>query len=285
MIVAAGSASQMDEGNKPSNSFNVLDFISPFQARVCRHDYAVGEFKPEAQSRVVELAAIDQVKLDNSTDFATVENWALQSLITNSFRDLDTLGSDFEYEELHFDVEITKKQLYKGRYRRCGTVRKQGGVKGPIFIITGSPAMSIVDMALEAFEYAEDGHPHPLGRVLVLKDAPNLKILQVQMRSQLAVDERFDIELRFQWQASEVEPNSFDAFSLMGFLHPVSRVHYRVQLPWRAAQVALNSVGAGIKHVEGVRPVHEDLGDENWRYSFELNNPAPVAYVFRFPKE
>lgn len=285
LIVASGSATQAGGGSKPFNSFNVVDFISPFQARVSRHDYAIGGFERDAKSRVVALVPIESVNLGNADGPVTVENWALQSLISNSFRDLDTLGSAFHYEELHFEVEITPNQLYKASYRRIGTVKTSGGTEGPVFVITGSPAMHRHEMELNALQYLSDGTRDELGPVIALKDEPNLKILQVQMRDMLAVGSRFDIELRFQWQASLKEPNSFDAISLIGFEHPVKKVRYRVRVPWRASQVALHSVGAGIKHVADVQPRHERLEDGHWRYSFELENPAPVAYVFRFPQE
>jgi hypothetical protein len=229
--------------------------------------------------RIFPLEPIEAVRLIESDNPATVEDWALQALVRNSFRDFDQLGDAFEYEELSYDVTITKDQLYQAKYRRRGKLTEESGRHGPVFVITGSPAMKSADMALSAMDHLTG---KALGPPIVLVDEDNFKSVRVQPHSALAVGDAFDVELSFVWQANVYEPNHFDAISLMGFRRPVQKLQYRVRTPWQARQVELETIATVRAQVANVRPARTDLGGGDWEYSFGVTSPPPVAYLFRF---
>lgn len=281
LIVAAGSATQ---GLLPhaENSFNVIDLVSPYEARIRRYklDLVSVTFRESAEvDRVFPLEPLEDVRLADKDRPTGVEDWALQALVRNSFRDFDELGEAFEYEILAFDVTITPDHLYRAKYRRRGTLRHASGALGPVFIITGSPAMESAGMNLVAYDHLDAGAA--LGAPELLEDEGNFKVVRVRTRSALSVGESFDVELCFAWQASAHEPNHFDAVSLMGFRYPVRKVSYRVTVPWRATQLRLSSIAAAMEQVGGVKPSAVQVGGD-WQYGFELSDPRPVAYLFTF---
>ena len=159
-------------------------------------------------------------------------------------------------------------------------LREASGEQGPVFIITGSPAMAKANMRLGAVDHLDGGKA--LGTPEVLEDEDNFKVVRVRPRLALAVGEQFDVELSFVWQASPYEPNHFDAVSLMGFRHPVGKLSYRVKVPWQASQLRLRSVASATAQVEGVKPTAVQVGNSDWQYGFELDKPLPVAYLFTF---
>ncbi len=281
LIVAAGSATQGPISQR-QNSFNVIDLLNPFEARVQRYDLSINGFDPNSDAeRVYPLQDLDGVRLSAPGGPLTDHDLALQSLIRNSFREFRSTGDHYRYTELSFDVVIDKAHRYCGTYRRKGVVIDDEGSVGPLFVITGSPAMKVEDMQLAGLDFAS-GDPKRLSAPAVLVNELKRKEIVVRPRQALQAGDAFDLALQFVWQASENERNDFDAISLMGLREPVGLLRYRVELPCQASQLKIESIGSVKGQLKGLRPVVEPLSDDRWRYTFEVKDPPPVAYVISF---
>jgi len=149
------------------------------------------------------------------------------------------------------------------------------GVK---FLITGSPAMDRDHMNVTAV----DGNGKPLQHIFE-RDDPIQKLIFVKHRTPLKVNEEFDITLKFVWQASKDEPNSFDGLNLMGFRHPVARLRYKVTLPWEPIHYSFAAFGLRKEHMDADPIVTSTNG--NWSYEVNVENPRPLAYLMIFPPQ
>ncbi|MCI0559483.1 MAG: metallophosphoesterase, partial [Nitrososphaera sp.] len=148
-IVAAGSATQ---GNTAPhhNSFNLIDLLTPFEARFCRFDYSdTGYSEQPAMDVLLPVRPIEEVRVTKQEE-PTVEDWAMRALIKGGFKHAYDVDSEHEYSLLEYKIEITKEQLYKAQYRRVGKVVEKRDSEGPVFIITGSPAMKLKHMNVAA---------------------------------------------------------------------------------------------------------------------------------------
>ena len=206
---------------------------------------------------------------------------ALRALIRNSFRDFESTGDGFAYSELEFDVRIDDKNLYSATYRRKGRVLTEDVGDGLVFVITGSPSMDCRTMQLRGLDWSS-GQSEELAPPKLKIDEPKRKEILVRTRQALRPGDAFDLALSFVWQASDQERNDFDAVSLMGLREPVGLLRYRVELPRRAAQLKIQSIGTAMAHIADVQPMIENLPGGHWRYTFELRNPPPVVYVISF---
>jgi len=155
----------------------------------------------------------------------------------------------------------------RARYRRKGVLRDTAGDLGPIFVISGSPAMHCGSMRPGGIDHLAGGNA--LGAPTVVHGDPNFKVVQVHTRQAMSVGDRFDVKLSFVWQASSQEPNHFDAVSLMGFRHPVRRLRYSVCVPWEASQARLQTISSVMAQISGARPTGARVAEGQWQYGFE----------------
>ncbi|HEX5707329.1 MAG TPA: metallophosphoesterase [Pyrinomonadaceae bacterium] len=296
-IVAAGSAMQ---GSDPrTGSFNLLDLLTPFQARLCRYDYSETGYEAHPSvDALLPVRPLDEVRVTPVGSPETVDDWAMRGLVSGAYKAAYDLDAAHAYEELEYNVVVTKEELYRAEYRRRGRVVSREPSEGPVFIISGSPARKREQLELSATDNLTGKGITPF----VLVDEPNRKVVRVRTRRQLEEGDTFDITLRFQWQATDSEPNHFDGLNLM-YLHPdkhydrehdtkhlrVARMlRYSVTLPWEPMQPSVR--GHGIKdevielkdeEVEALPPA-EDGGETRYRFSFGIEEPPPIAFLINF---
>ena len=270
-IVAAGSATQAGE----KASFNVIDILNPFQMRVRRYDYQLTSFvqAPEPSPRRLSIRAPSSIRLTPANEPEIAEDGALRNLILATEEDAAN-----EFELLEHRVTITPNQRYVADYRRKGIVRSKDGEDGPLFVITGSPAMEWNDMNLAA---TTDGGKKAY--IVLILDSPTRKVLRVLPRPvKLKVGETFDVTLHFEWQATPAEPNDFDGFNFMNMRYPIGKFVYRVEYPWKAAQVCLLEYVLQKRiNTECVTPP-EDIDAKGQRLTIEITKPKPVVYLMFF---
>lgn len=277
-IVAAGSASQ-GQTEPHKNSFNLIDLLTPFEARFCRYEYSSTGYSEEPVLDVLlPVRPIEEVRVTQLEE-PTVEDWAMQELIKGSYRQAYDVDSEHEYSLLEYRVEVTREQLYKAQYRRAGKVVGDKDSDGPVFIVTGSPAMKVKHMALAA----RDNVKNEELAYDVLRDRANRKVIRVLPRLQMKPGDQFDVTLSFQWQATESEPNDFDGINLMTFRNPVGCLSYSATLAWNPAQARVLAYG-----VEDIVPELQDVLLEpgtllgTFKYSFNMDKPKPMAYLISF---
>ena len=280
-IVAAGSATQ---GTLPPhrNSFNLIDLLTPFEARLRRFDYwgdtGFDDRKP-ALDVMLPVRPIDQIRVTDN-EKPGVEDWAMRELVKGAHKDAYDIDSQHQYEWLDYRVEVDKTQAYHASYRRAGTVVGSEASAGLLFVITGSPAMKEEKMGLTATNNLDSSSL----AVKVISDHPHQKVVRVQSRTLMQPGQKFDITLSFIWQATESEPNDFDGVNLMSFNHPVERLTYKAILPWQPGQARVLAYG-----VTNFNPPlkNETLLPSNtlpgcYEYSFEIPKPGPMAYLISF---
>lgn len=273
-IVAAGSALQ--NSNPASGSFNVLDLLSPFQLRLSRYDYrATGFSKSGEMDCTLPVRPLREIRLSRKGTAETSADAAVRNLFTGQPADPDVNHS---YTRLEYRVTVTPEQLYRGSYRRVGrVVVEEGTDDGPIFVITGSPAMRFEDMKVSAFDNrANKSLPLPQ---LLGEDDPYQKVIQAFYELPLSKGALFDITFNFEWQSSDVEPNDFDGFNLMQFGHPIERVEYRVTLPWRPIAPKVKAYGIEPTEPTLKERALEQAPDSSWVYRFAIDKPAQLAYL------
>ncbi|MCA1621003.1 MAG: metallophosphoesterase [Acidobacteria bacterium] len=296
-IVAAGSATQGT--NHTHNSFNVIDLLTPFEARVRRFDYSqTGFAASEEVDFTLPLRPIEEVRVTPPEQQETVEDWAMRGLVKGGFVNAYELDARHAYDELIFDAVVTRSQLYIAEYRRVGSVVGDEPSEGPVFIISGSPAMKVEHMGLTAV----DNLTTKVITHKVLVDEDHRKVVRVRPRKELLPGDRFDVTLKFRWQATKSEPNHFDGVNLMYFNQPdkdldhvVERLKYTVALPWEPAQARVRGYGVKdfaptLKDGSGVTPI--DAAERaaepaksygiTHRFSFEIERPKPLAYLIVF---
>lgn len=269
-IVAAGSATQ---GSDPtSGSFNLIDLVTPFEAWVRRYDYERTGFRPSPfLDRLWPIRPLSEVRWSSPGSPEMPEDLAVRHLFRGRREGIDQTR---EYELLDFDVVIDRTQLYQASYRRRGTVRSEEPDPGPIFVITGSPRMDTEAMQLSAHDNL---HDCPLS-IKILQDDGLQKVIRVLHRLELKQDDSFDLTLKFRWQATPSEPHDFDGLNLMYFRHPIAKLSYSVELPWRPAQPKVR--GHGISEVRVPRQESvEPLDSGRFAYRFQIDQPPPLAYL------
>ncbi len=136
----------------------------------------------------------------------------------------------------------------------------------------------------------------------ILIDENHRKVVRVRPRVELTPGDRFDVTLKFRWQATESEPNHFDGVNLMYFNladrdagHVAESLRYTVALPWEPAQARVRGYGVkdfapALKEGAGVTPLgaaeREAEPAKSYgithRYSFEIKKPKPLAYHIAF---
>ncbi len=295
-IVAAGSATQGT--NHTHNSFNLIDLLTPFEARIRRFDYNSTGFAPNKDvDYMLPLRPIEEVRVTPSEEEETVEDWAMRGLVKGRHAEAYDLDSQHSYTELNFDVTVTENQLYIASYRRIGRVVGDEPSEGPVFIITGSPAMDLGQMGLVALDNLTNAEI----TYKVLVDESYRKVIRVRPRRELLPNDPFDVTLKFNWQSTDSEPNYFDGINLMYFHQPDKRLgyiaeslKYTVSLPWEPAQAKVR--GYSVKDFApdlknpGVNPIEQAEREAEplktygvtHRYSFEIEKPQPVAYLIVF---
>lgn len=278
-IVAAGSATQ-GRTTLDRNSFNLIDLLTPFEARLRRFDYRPTGFDDMEPTLDVMLPVrpIDEVRVTASAP-PNVEDWAMRELIKGCYEDAYDIDAQHQYTLLEYKVTVTKTQLYQATYRRVGKVVGKES-SGLIFVVTGSPAMKVDRMNIRATNNL-DGNDLDTE---ILLDRSNQKVIRGLQRTLLRPGDLFDVTLRFDWQATESEPNDFDGINLMPFRNPVNRLRYSATLPWQPSQARVLAYGVqnvtpelkdeSLKQVEGPSPCFE--------YSFEIVEPNPMAYLISF---
>ncbi|MBV8857941.1 MAG: metallophosphoesterase [Acidobacteria bacterium] len=296
-IVAAGSATQ--GVNHSHNSFNLIDLLTPFEARVRRYDYSTTGFALNKEvDFMLPLRPIEEVRVTPPDEKETVEDWAMRELVKGGSAAAYDLDSQHSYSELECNVAVTDKQLYVAEYRRAGRVVGEEPSEGPVFIISGSPAMKVAQMGLAAV----DNQTREAVTYKVLSDEPNRKVIRVRPRKELLPGDTFDVTLKFKWQSTDSEPNDFDGMNLMYFHQPdkslgyvAESLKYTVALPWEPAQAKVRGYGikdfaptlkdgSGVKQLEAAEREAEPFKNYGvtHRYSFEIEEPQPVAYLIVF---
>lgn len=280
-VVGAGSAAQ-GSMQQLKNSFNLIDLVSPFEAVFGRYEMDGTGFsdKPVYECSF-PVRSITEVRVSPHDSADTVEDWAMRELVRSGGQLFRELGDAYKYEALEFDITITKDHLYRGRYRRRGVLLDKDVTEGPIFVITGSPEMKLAAMKLKGIDNLTKDSALNCKSI---NDSPNRKIICVQPRIAPSVRTIIDVTLEFEWQASETEPNNFDAITLMGFRHPVDQVTYRARTEWCPTQVQLRSIGLSTEELSAKVSSRTAPGLVGfWEHAFTINKPAALAYMIRFP--
>ncbi|MFN2491292.1 MAG: metallophosphoesterase [Pyrinomonadaceae bacterium] len=276
-IVAAGSAAQ-GSIQPHNNSFNLIDLLTPFEARLRRFDYSPTGFddKRPALDVMLPVRPIEEVRVSKSGE--TVEDWAMRELVKGAYEDAYDVDAHHEYDLLEYRVSVTETQTYQAAYRRVGKVVGDEESEGLIFVVTGSPAMKVERMNLSATNNQEE---KPL-KIELLLDRSHQKVIRVLTRLPMEPGSYFDVTLKFEWQATESEPNDFDGINLMPFRHPVGRLTYEATLPWEPGQAKVLAYS-----VQDFTPKLENRKDGpaksgGFEFSFEISNPKPMAYLISF---
>jgi len=148
---------------------------------------------------------------------------------------------------------------------------------GLFFVITGSPEMKTPDMGI----VAEDSNRNRL-QVDTVKNFPNQKVLFVHYDKPLMPGSDFDLTLSFKWQSTANEPNDYDGVNLMYFEHPVNMLRYKAQLPWKPVDPKV--ISYAITESDVLIPDVKKQANGTYLYSFEIEKPKPLAYLFWFKK-
>ncbi|MFN0140383.1 MAG: metallophosphoesterase family protein [Pyrinomonadaceae bacterium] len=277
-IMAAGSASQ-GAIEPHNNSFNLIDLLTPFEARLRRFTYSTTGYddKSPAIDLVLPVRPIAEVRVTSSGP-ETVEDWAMRELVKGCYEDAYDIDAKHQYDLLEYSVSVTKTQTYKGEYRRKGRVVGKEASDGLVFVITGSPAMKVEQMKLKA---TNNLNGKPL-QTEILRDLSHQKVIRVLSRLLMKPEFDFDVTLKFEWHATESEPNDFDGVNLMPFRHPVGHLKYKATLPWEPAQARVLAYG-----VQDFTPTLQNealtgSASTNFEYSFEIADPKPMAYLISF---
>jgi 3',5'-cyclic AMP phosphodiesterase CpdA len=271
-ILAAGSATAGDNLNR--GSFGVLDLMTPFEARYQRFDYKPTGYEENfAKRENLAIRAIDRVRITPPGAPESSQDVALRNLF--GLRE-DGWDEDHQYELLEYEVKVLPNELYQAAYRRRGKVASGDNADtGITFVITGSPPMRIQDINLSASD-----SQNRILNVRSVRDYPTQKVIKVNHYSPLPIGSTFDMTLRFQWQASAMEPNNFDGMNLMYFRHPVGRLTYRANLPWQPVGQRVIAFGLGESDPDtDSPPTTVPQPDGTHTFSFEITNPKPLAYL------
>ena len=241
-IVAAGSALE-GEGTKDS-SFNVIDLWTPFEARLRRYKYKVTGFdeRPEIDRRQ-PIRPLSEICLSDAAGSQNREDYTLRNFFHMENEVYDETN---EYSLLEYEAKIEKNQRYIGKYRRVGRVIGPGKDDGPIFVITGSPAMHFKDMKVSAINNKSGSELS----CRIVKEFPEKKIIRVLHEHELSPNAEFDITLNFLWNVIESEPNDYDGLNLLYFRYPVTCLSYKAVLPWKPAQVKVKAIGIDEQPIE-----------------------------------
>src|SRR6266404_512294 len=271
-ILAAGSATAGDNLNH--GSFGVLDLITPFEARYRRFDYKPTGYEENLPKREnLTVRPLDRLRITAPGPPESSQDLALRTLFGSREEGWDEIH---QYELLEYDVRVSATELYQAAYRRKGkVVSGDNADTGITFVITGSPPMRQQDMDISA----SDSQGRKLNVSFVL-DYPTQKVIKVSHYSPVSIGGTFDITLRFQWQASAMEPNNFDGMNLMYFRHPVGRLTYRANLPWQPVgqRVIAFGIDESDPETDGF-PETVAQSDHTHTFSFEIANPKPFAYL------
>jgi hypothetical protein len=227
---------------------------------------------------MLPVRPVDEIRV-TTDDTPSVEDWAMRQLVQGCHEDAYEIDSQHQYSCLDYLINVDEKQTYHATYRRIGTVIGDKESDGLLFVITGSPAMKKERMNLRATNNV-DGSPLS---VHVVSDRPHQKVVHVLSRTLMRPNSSFDITLHFAWQATESEPNDFDGINLMSFRHPVKLLRYRAILPWQPAQAKVLAYGVQ----NSVPPLQNESLTQStqsgcYEYSFEIENPDPLAFLVSF---
>jgi 3',5'-cyclic AMP phosphodiesterase CpdA len=272
-IAAAGSA--IAGSNPNQGSFNIIDLLNPFEAI-----YRLFEYKPTgyeenvAEERKLEIKSLSNIRITPLGEPERAEDRAIRTLFEGRKEAYD---EDHQYDLLEYIVNISSDQLYTAKYHRKGKVVSNKADSGLVFVITGSPEMKLNEMGIRATDV--DGNTL---HVEAIKDFPNQKVLLVHHFKPLMTGAEFDLTLEFRWQASATEPNDFDGINLMYFKHPVGKLHYQAQLPWQPIDPKV--ISYAITESDAKIPELNQQADGTYLYSFEIEQPKPLAYLIWFKK-
>jgi len=281
-ISAAGSATAGDNLNH--GSFNVVDFLNPFEAVYRLFDYRpTGYDENTAKEKELEIKAISNIRITPPDEPERDEDRSIRTLFKGRKEAYDYHN---QYELLEYDVVVSPEQLYTATYHRKGKVignKRKGKVignkadNGLFFVITGSPEMKTPDMGI----VAEDSNRNRL-QVDTVKNFPNQKVLFVHYDKPLMPGSDFDLTLSFKWQSTANEPNDYDGVNLMYFEHPVNMLRYKAQLPWKPVDPKV--ISYAITESDVLIPDVKKQANGTYLYSFEIEKPKPLAYLFWFKK-
>jgi len=272
-ISAAGSATAGASLNH--GSFNLIDLLNPFEAIYSRFDYKQTGYEENfSERKKLEIKSIDNIRITPPEEPERDEDRSIRTLFRGRKEAYDDAH---QYELLDFQVVVSPNQLYTAKYRRKGKVVRNRLDYGVFFVITGSPEMKIGNMGLAA----ADSNGNSL-EVEYVKDFPNQKVLLVHFDKPLMRGAQFDLTLSFKWQSTENEPNDYDGINLMYFKYPVNKLSYRVQLPWKPVDPRV--ISYAITESEVLIPDVNKQPSGDYLYSFEIQNPRPLAYLIWFKK-
>ena len=272
-ISAAGSA--MAGNDLDHGSFNVIDLLNPFEA-IYRHFHykQTGYEENLADSKKLEIKSISNIRITPPGEPERDEDRSIRTLFEGRKEAYD---EGHQYDLLEYDVVVSPEQLYTAKYRRKGKVLGNKADNGLFFVITGSPEMKTPDMGISA----EDINLNGL-QVDTVKDFPNQKVLFVHYDKPLMPGGEFDLTLSFKWQSTVNEPNDYDGINLMYFKHPVNKLHYQAQLPWKPVDPKV--ISYAITESDVLIPGVNKQANGTYLYSFEIEKPKPLAYLIWFKK-
>jgi len=270
-IAAAGSA--LAGSNSTYGSFNIIDILNPFEAIYRLFEYKqTGYGENLGAETKLKIKPISTIRITPPDEPERAEDRAIRTLFEGRKEAYD---EKHQYELLEYIVEISSGQLYSAKYRRKGKVVGTKLDNGLVFVITGSPEMRLEDMDIRATDAAGNTL-----HVDAIKNFPNQKVLLVHYYEPLMPGGEFDLTLEFKWQASATEPNDFDGINLMYFKHPVDRLRYQANLPWQPVDQKV--ISYGITETDLLIPVVNRQVDGTYLYSFEIEEPKPLAYLIWF---
>lgn len=280
-IVAAGSALAGNDSHH--GSFNVIDLISPFEARVRRFDYSLTGYEENLAKREDSLPVrpIESVRSpNNGSDYPpTGEDIAIRGTVEGREEAYD---ADRAYDLLEYNVTVTPSQNYIGVYRRKGKVVTDKTDEGIVFLINGNPPKSFQAIGVTArgtsSRYPDEA---PL-EIESISDKRTQIMFRVRHKAELRRGDKFDISMKFNWQSSQDFPVHFDGLNLLYFSHPVGRLVYRAYLPWEPSNPKVIAEGITEGNVELAESGITPQQDGTYLYHFEINNPKRLVYVISF---
>lgn len=287
-ILAAGSALSGSDPNAHKSSFNVIELISPFHAKLRIHEYRDGEFVPPGNARKLQLASLDSISppgLRFAKKEAGFEQELTWKILTGSdIDDVYELDAKHQYDTLRFEVDILEDPdetlRYVGRYTRIGRNVDSGESAGPVYVITGSPGVTYKDLTVKAYDNLTEDKldPYPI------QTRDTQFALQVLLRRPLRPNDAFDVTLEFNWKTVLRRATAFDAISLLGFRRPVGMLDFAVTVPWRPSQPTVREVfrAAPVRVSSEMGPDRIPGQPDRYRYRFEMEKPNRTAYQIYF---
>jgi hypothetical protein len=274
-VLAAGSATQSGE-DQTSASFNVIDLISPFQGVVRRYEYLTTGFRENTGLRqTIEPRPVSSFRY-TASPIEQIADQDLRNILT-----INPAGFESKHSLTSISCEVTvENDLYRGRCRLQG-VCANDGAEGLRQVLTGSPDRRWDELAVRAWR---DQLENNTVVCKVIEDHPRQKCFELRHATIGRAGRAFDYTYEFHWQNDPADDTYFDAFNFFYYGKPIGEFGYSITLPWQPAGVQVVEYGLSSNVVLPLDDKLEPLADGRFRYSFRLENPKLLLYVFKLPK-